>query len=159
MSVATLSHIDAHISLFNKNSLAYTHLQSTGVKWCICWTQHPRFLLWSLFWTCRSSRDAGIRRTQSGSAHQWRRLNRRFPFRCHSLNITLTIKSCQTPAPAALLKDYPAMKCVSKSCGWVWGGTWSVVLMMLRDLAGDTEGRTHEYIFVGGTEMKNSGVE
>lgn len=27
--------------------------------------------------------------------------------------------------------------------------------MMLRDLAGDTEGRTHDYIFVGGTEMKN----
>lgn len=31
--------------------------------------------------------------------------------------------------------------------------------MMLRDLAGDTEGRTHEYIFLGGTDMKNSRAE
>lgn len=103
ISVATLAQIDAHISSINKNSLAHTHLQSTGVKWSIWWTQHPRFLLWRLFWTCRSSRDAGIRRTQSGSADQWRRLNGRFPFRCHSLNITLTIKSCQTSARAVLL--------------------------------------------------------
>lgn len=34
-----------------------------------------------------------------------------------------------------------------------------MMLMMLRDLAGDTKGRTQGYVFVGGPVLKNSGVE
>lgn len=114
------------------NSIAYTHLQSTGVKWCIWRTQHPWFLLWSLFWHCRSSRNAGIRRTQSGLVHQWRRLNGGFSFRCHSLKKKMiwhskVVRFLHQLFWWQLKDDYPAMKYFSRTCG----GEEDVILKML----------------------------
>lgn len=73
-----------HISLLIKHSTWSTHLQSIGIKRWIRRTQHPWFLLCNWFGSYWSSRT-GVRRTQSGLVHRWRRLlYGGFPFRCHS---------------------------------------------------------------------------
>lgn len=60
----------------------WTHLQSAGIKWHIWGTQHPRFLLWKLFWSFRGAR---VGRTKPGLAYRWwRLLNGGFSFRGHS---------------------------------------------------------------------------